>query len=140
MPFYFLIFYFKIVYMKKSGSYFKIIFSSLTICFAVLSIPSIAQEKNTTVTGEVLDMNCYMASDAHGDGHKSCATKCINGGGAMGVLTSDGKVYLLVEDHSKKESYEAAKKYAGEQVTVSGVLSEKNGVTGIVVNEVKAKS
>ena len=126
--------------MKKTGFNFTIFFSLLTICFTALSISSSAQEKNTTITGEVLDMNCYMASDAHGEGHKSCAATCIKNGGAMGVLTSDGKVYLLVQDHSKKDPYEETKKYAGEQVTVSGILSEKDGIKGIVVNEVKAKS
>ena len=43
-----------------------------------------------------------MASGAHGDGHKSCATTCIKGGGPMGVLTSDGKVYLLLAGSQQK--------------------------------------
>jgi hypothetical protein len=126
--------------MKKTGFNFKTFIALLTICFAALSIPSFAQKENTTVTGELLDMDCYMASGAHGDGHKSCADMCIKGGGPMGVLTGDGKVYLLLADDSKKDAYDETKKHAGEQVTVTGVLAEKDGIKGLVVNDVKTKS
>ena len=85
-------------------------------------------------------MACYMAKGAHGDGHKDCAAACIKGGSPMGILTSDGKVYLLVENHDKKEAYTEVKKYAGEQVTVTGSITERGGLNGIIVNEVKAKS
>ena len=126
--------------MKKTGFNFKMLIALLTICFAALSIPSFAQKENTTVTGELLDMDCYMASGAHGDGHKSCADMCIKGGGPMGVLTSDGKVYLLLANDSKKDAYEETKKHAGEQVTVTGVVAEKDGIKGLVVSDVTTKS
>ena len=58
----------------------------------------------------------------------------------MGVLTADGKVYLLLEDNDKAAPYEEAKKHAGEQVTVTGAFSEKDGIKGLVVSDVKAKS
>jgi hypothetical protein len=126
--------------MKKTSFNLKTFSALLTLCFAALSIPSFAQKESKTVTGELLDMDCYMASGAHGDGHKSCADMCIKGGGPMGVLTSDGKVYLLLADDSKKDAYDEAKNHAGEQVTVSGVISEKDGIKGLTVAEVKAKS
>lgn len=125
--------------MKKTS----INFSRLAIMFSffmfVFSFASSAQE-NKSITGEVLDMNCYIGHGAHGDDHMSCATACIKGGAPMGLLTSDGKVYLLVADHSKKDVYEEVKKYAGGQVTVTGAVSEKDGIKGIVVTEVKGKS
>ncbi|HNP21797.1 MAG TPA: hypothetical protein PKM63_14415 [Panacibacter sp.] len=118
-------------------------FSRLATLFAffmlVFSFASTAQD-NKSITGEVLDMNCYIGHGAHGDDHMSCATACIKGGAPMGLLTSDGKVYLLVADHSKKDVYEEVKKYAGGQVTITGAVSEKDGIKGIVVTEVKAKS
>ena len=96
--------------MKKTQFYFGRIAGLLTVCFVALGLSSSAQE-NKTVTGEVLDMHCYLAMDAHGEGHKSCAAKCINGGSPMGVLTADGKVYLLLEDNDKSAPYEEAKKH-----------------------------
>jgi len=125
--------------MKKNHVNFWKVASSFTIACCLLAASSNAQDKPKTISGEVLDMSCYMASGAHGDGHKSCAVTCIKGGSPMGLLTSDGKVYLLVENHDKKEAYADAKTHAGEQVTVTGTVSEKGGVQGIVVNEIKGK-
>ena len=94
---------------------------------------------STTVTGEILDMKCYTGSGKHGDDHKECAAKCIKGGSPMGILTDDGKVYLLIEDKNNP-AYEDAKKFAGEQVILTGTLSEKDGKQALIVTEVKAKA
>jgi hypothetical protein len=91
-----------------------------------------------TVTGEILDMKCYMTSGEHGPDHKDCAAMCIKGGSPMGILSDDGKVYLLIEGKNSAP-FEEAKKHAGETVTVTGTLSEKNGVQGLIVTEVKVK-
>jgi len=81
-----------------------------------------------------------MSSDAQGDKHKECASGCIKGGAPMGLLTSDGKVYLLVENHSKKEAYDKLKAHAGEKVTVTGTAAVKGGLPGLIVEELKEKS
>lgn len=124
--------------MKKSIFLTTRLAIMVSFCIAFFGFASFAQD-NTSITGEVLDMNCYIGHGAHGDDHVSCATACIKGGAPMGILTSDGKVYLLVADHSKKDVYEEVKKYAGAQVTITGTISEKDGIKGIVVSEVKAK-
>jgi hypothetical protein len=112
------------------------------LLIAFVSVAAHAQQSpgsTTTITGEVLDMACYMKSGAHGDGHKDCAAMCINGGSPMGILTSDNKVYLLVAPHDKAAAYDEAKKHPGQQVTVTGTVSEKNGVNAIIADDVKAK-
>ena len=113
------------------------------ICFPVLlfiALTSFIDKKGEpkTVTGEILDMKCYMTSGEKGDGHKECAAMCIKGGAPMGILADDGKVYLLIEGKNSG-AFEEAKKHAGETVTVTGDLSEKKGVQALVVTEVKAK-
>ncbi len=92
-----------------------------------------------TVTGEILDMKCYMTSGAHGPDHKECAATCIDGGAPMGILCDDGKVYLLIKDDKNSSAYEDAKKYAGEDVTLTGTESEKGGVQALIVADVKPK-
>src|SRR5689334_4463302 len=47
------------------------------------------------VTGEVLDMTCYIASNLSGPGHAECARVCIRSGEPAGIKTREGKVYLL---------------------------------------------
>lgn len=126
--------------MKKSHFNFRNLTALLLTAFTAFSLSSFGQDKETTVKGELLDMDCYIASGAHGNDHKSCADMCVKGGAPMGVLTTDGKVYLLVSGHNKKEPYEELKKHAGEEVTVTGKLTEKDGIKGIVVSDVKAKS
>jgi len=125
--------------MKKNSLRTKI--SLLAIVFCAASLTSLGQDKKpATISGEVLDMACYSASGASGEGHKSCAAACIKGGSPMGVLTSDGKVYLLVENHDKKDAYAEAQKHAGEQITATGTLSDRGGLNALIVDEVKPKS
>lgn len=111
----------------------------LSILF--ISIASFISQKDEikTVTGEILDMKCYMGSGAHGEGHKDCAASCVKRGAPMGILTDEDKVYLLIEDSKKAEAYEDAKKHAGEKVTITGTVTEKGGVQAIIVSEVKIK-
>lgn len=91
-----------------------------------------------TVTGEILDMKCYMTSGEHGDSHKDCAQMCLKGGSPMGILAEDGKVYLLIEGKDSAP-YEEARKHGGETMIVTGTLSDKNGVQALIVTEAKAK-
>ena len=124
--------------MKKNSLRTKI--SLLAIVFCAASLTSFGQDKKpATITGEVLDMACYSASGASGEAHKSCAAACIKDGSPMGILTSDGKVYLIVENHDKKDAYAEAKKHPGEQITATGTLSDRGGVSTIIVTEVKPK-
>ena len=111
----------------------------LAVSMCLASLTSFGQDKKT-ITGEVLDMACYSSMGASGSGHKSCATDCIKGGSPMGLLTSDGKVYLLVENHDKKDAYAQAKTHAGEQITVTGTVSDKGGLSAVIVDEIKPKS
>ncbi|HUX84564.1 MAG TPA: hypothetical protein VMV20_04985, partial [Chitinophagaceae bacterium] len=108
-------------------------------CLTLFTLSSSAQTtpKPTVMKGEVLDMACYMASGMHGASHKDCAQKCINGGSPMGLLTSSGKVYLLVENHDKPEAYTTAKTHAGDQIEVTGTYADKGGIQGLVVDQVK---
>ena len=109
------------------------------LLFVIMASLSLKNFETKTVTGEILDMKCYMSSGDHGPSHKDCAAMCIKGGAPMGILSEDGKVYLLIEGKDGA-AFEEAKKHAGETVTVTGTLSEKNGVQALIVSEVKAKS
>jgi hypothetical protein len=58
-----------------------------------------------TVTGEILDMKCYMTSGSKGEAHKECAAM-LKGGTLMGLLADDGKVYLLIEGKNASAAFE----------------------------------
>lgn len=118
----------------------KLIGSMLVAGLTVLSLSAFGQEKTTTLKGEVLDMSCYMGHGAHGPGHKMCAQMCLNKGLPAGLLTSNGQVYLLVEDHNKENAYKDVIKHAAANVTITGRVADKNGVQALVVEDVKAGS
>ena len=90
-----------------------------------------------TIKGEVLDMVCFMAHNGQGKKHKDCAQKCINEGAPIGLLTNDGKVYLAIENHHKKEPFQKLKGLAAEKVKVTGNIYIKNGVQSIEVETVE---
>src|ERR1043166_7105121 len=58
--------------------------------------PAAAQGNEMTLTGQVIDVNCYMTMGASGAGHKQCATGCAKAGVALAILSSDGTLYMPV--------------------------------------------
>ncbi len=89
-----------------------------------------------TVKGEVLDMACYLAHEAKGPEHEKCALKCAKMGQPIGLLTQDGKVYLLVADHADQTAFEQAKMLAGQQVTITGPVAARAGMEALTVHKV----
>ena len=96
-----------------------------------------AAAKSKMVKGEIVDMGCYLGHGARGADHKSCATKCITSGMPFGLLTTDGKLYLLTLNHDNPDPYNKCKDMAAETVEVTGALSQRNGIMAIDVADVK---
>jgi len=96
-----------------------------------------ARSKEATVTGEVVDVACYLAGDARGPDHVACATACAKAGGALGILTSDGKLYvsLLPDDHKKSPNH-LLMDFIGKNVQAKGYVRVKGGVNGIMIRSV----
>src|SRR5215475_9454842 len=92
-----------------------------------------------TVSGEVVDLSCYLAhpETSHGASHKKCAETCAKKGLPMGLLTEDKQVVLLLEDHENPKGYAAALEKAATTVTVEGKKVTQGGMAGIVVESVK---
>jgi len=90
-----------------------------------------------TITGEVVDMGCYLGHGAKGEGHIACATKCINNGMPMGLLTSDGKLFLLTMNHDNPDPYNKIKEMAGKTVAVTGSAMARSGMSAIDVTDFK---
>jgi hypothetical protein len=92
-----------------------------------------------TVTGEVIDLGCYMLhpESSHGAAHKMCARGCIQKGMPMGLLTGDKQVYLLLEDHDNPKPYGQLKDKVAETVTVEGDKVSQGGTQGLIVEAIK---
>ena len=123
-----------------------LMFASLLVCVALSSALAPAghasDEKSAaaakkTLTGEVVDMGCYLGHGAKGEGHIACATKCIANGMPMGLLTSDGKLFLLTMNHDNPDPYNKIKEMAGKTVAVTGSAMARSGVSAIDVTDFK---
>jgi hypothetical protein len=79
-----------------------------------------------TVTGEVLDMACYLDHGAHGEKHADCAKMCIASGLPVGIKSADGTVYLLIGDH--KPANDKLAEYAAKTITVKGKFVSRDGI------------
>lgn len=98
-----------------------------------------AKTGEQTITGEVVDMSCYLGHGAKGEGHEKCAKGCIiTKHLPAGILSKDGQVYLLIQDHDKADAYDTAIEHAAETITVSGKVINKNGVQSILVEDVNS--
>jgi len=93
--------------------------------------------KTETITGELLDMSCYMMHEGKGPKHAKCAGACVTGGAPLGLLTKDGKVYLVVGNHEDQKPYAEAKAQAGGNAKLTGTVFTRGGLTAIVVSKVE---
>jgi len=87
-----------------------------------------------SVTGEIVDLMCYLDHGAKGEKHKGCAGTCIKNGGPVGLLSGDD-LYLVVGDHKPINDLLASK--AAETVTLKGKVVEKNGMKMIENAEIE---
>jgi len=114
----------------------------VTLTAAPLAIAQEHEHGNDTaaskeVTGEVVDMMCYVDHNAVGEKHgQSCGAKCIKSGGPVGIV-SEGKAYLVVGEN--KPINDQLAEYCGKNITVKGKLAERGGIAMIENVEVVKK-
>ena len=111
----------------------------LLFAFSAFAVASEkAAGKSQTITGEVVDLGCYMGHGAKGAAHAECAVSCVANGMPMGLLTDKGTLYLLTMNHEKADPFNATKPLAGQMVKITGPVSTKNGVKAIQIESAEA--
>lgn len=93
---------------------------------------------SATITGEVIDVNCYMADGKEGTGpdHKSCAEMCAKAGVPLGILTSDGSIYYPIAPMGKSPN-EKLMDFIAKQVTVTGDVFKQGNNYGIKIASIQ---
>jgi hypothetical protein len=104
-------------------------------------------KKVTKVVGELIDMGCYVSRGLRGQLHKECATRCVNAGVPMGVVTADSTVYALTQDHDRAmdpktfagspDPYFQLRMMVAAQVEVIGFSWERKGIKYLEVKYAK---
>ena len=96
----------------------------------------VAGAQEILVTGEVLDMTCYIAYNLSGPDHAKCARDCIRSGSPAGIKTQDGKVYLLTGEVGQSINAQLAD-YAAKVVTIRGKETARDGFAQLQVEEIR---
>lgn len=105
---------------------------------ALVTAAEKAAPPGVTVSGEIVDLACYLARGGKGAEHAACAVKCAEMGQPVGLASSDGKVYLLMADHADTSAFAKAKSLAGSKVEIKGQVAARDGMSGLTVLAVKS--
>jgi predicted metal-binding protein len=108
----------------------------------VLTVPVLA--KTETVTGQLVDQNCYMKDTASNKGvdhkmpadTKDCAIACAKKGQPLALLTSDGKVYAIVGDLAANNNAKLIP-HISHTVAITGDTMDMSGKMMITAADLK---
>lgn len=95
--------------------------------------------KPITVTGEIIDLSCYLQLGKHGEKHVDCGKKCLRNNQPIGLLAKNGSVYMLMEEeHDPRRDAQtglrqAATDHLGHIMEVNGTEASHNGYKAIYV-------
>jgi len=93
-----------------------------------------------TLTGTVIDVNCYVTHQAQGAAHKACAVACANKGVGLAILTTDGTVYMPVSSKPADAQNSRLVQFAEGKVKVSGTHRLVSGLHTIEIESIEAAS
>lgn len=96
----------------------------------------LASGSNREITGEIVDLMCYLDHNAMGEKHAPCAATCVKSGGPVGIV-SDGKAYLVVGEH--KPLNDQLGDFCGKTITLKGKLAERGGMAMLENAEIVKK-
>jgi hypothetical protein len=95
--------------------------------------------KVATVTGEVVDVSCYLQLGKRGEAHIACGSKCIANGQPIGILDAEGQLTIVMaeEHHPRRDGQVELKTVLGpllaKTVTLTGMMTEMKGYRALFV-------
>lgn len=121
----------------------KCTFVALLIC--LMAVPTIAADEadstaigTMTIEGLVRDIACPLQNkkSTSSSFSKDCITTCLKAGSPLGILTSDGDVYVPVTQSMPDMGQNALKPFVGEHVKAVGKVFLRNGTHAIEINKI----
>ena len=100
--------------------------------------PAANAGNDMTLTGQVIDVNCYTTMGASGAGHKQCADACAKAGVALAILSSDGTIYMPVSSKPGDPQNAKLAPFAEGQVKVTGTHRMSHGMHTIEIKTIAA--
>jgi hypothetical protein len=100
--------------------------------------PAAGAGSDFTLTGQVIDMNCYVTMGASGAAHKQCAAACAKAGVALAILGSDGNVYMPVSRKPADPQNSRLVPFAEARVKITGTHRMSSGIHTIEIKTIEA--
>ena len=96
---------------------------------------------------EIVDYYCYIEKGLTGPAHKACGMACVAGDVCMGLLTTDGALYMISVNHLRAmaplsmgdapDPFRTCRGWIAEKVDLSGYAMERKGQRIIEIMGVK---
>jgi hypothetical protein len=123
------------------------LFGGIVAIALLLAVSAPAFAKTESVTGKVVDMNCYVKDKANNAGvdhkmpadTKGCAVACAKKGQPLALLTADGKVYEIAGGLAENNNAKLVPHIA-HTVMITGDTMDTNGKMMIHASDLKMVS
>jgi hypothetical protein len=91
-----------------------------------------------SVEGLVRDIACPLQNkkSTATSYSKDCITTCMKAGSPLGILTSDGDVYVPITQSMPDMGQNALKPFVGEHVKATGKVFLRNGTHAIEISDI----
>lgn len=91
--------------------------------------------KPTQITGQVVEIACFVGHNSSGEKHAKCAETCARAGNPLAIF--DGKQIYLPISMNHKNPNENLMAFIEKRVRVTGTMKEKAGLKGIAIEKVE---
>jgi type 1 fimbria pilin len=124
----------------------KRILGAALVLVLLSAMPLVAQQApaqqpqgdKMTLTGQVIDVNCYTTHMQQGAAHKACAKACANKGVGLAILASDGTIYMPVSAKPADPQTPRLVPFVEEKVKITGTHRMQNGLHTIEIETIEA--
>ncbi len=101
------------------------------------ALPRAANVQKVSLTGELIDTQCWFTHNGEGKTHAACAVRCAKGGQDLAFLdTRTGEVHGLIASGHGKNPNDGLYDHVGVPVKVSGTLYTRGTNSGLLLENV----
>jgi hypothetical protein len=111
--------------------------AAFVLGWATVTVLAAPKGDAVSVTGEIIDLHCYMDREAKGVGHKACAVACAKAGNPIALLNDKNELFLLMGEKKHQTSNDMLIEKMAATVTITGTQVKKGGLQVIYVASVK---
>jgi hypothetical protein len=130
--------------VEKSNTRFKLTLVAVLVCLTAPVLTLGVDDADSTaigtltVEGLVRDIACPLQNkkSTSTSYSKECIATCLKSGSPLGILTSDGAVYVPVTESMPDMGQNALKPFVGEHVKATGKVFLRNGTHAIEISEI----